>query len=310
MRDVWRAIEAASSVQKTVERLHRDMDFGRVAKQVEDILQTGALERFAQNYERQQRQIEAMADGHGIFMATLDAAAERLRLSESTIEKWATAYAGQDVLKASLNAVERYDALFRTATFQDIADQIDRLRPLVTTHLDAIRTAPNEEARRLTALSAVRAVVEGATGLDWHLESPEKVIKFISALIRLLFMFTLTTQHSYRTDPAAVLSVREEREVARQQAETIASLTFALNQVQEHLIEATAEPVVILRTTERAVLREGPSGASPRLATLPAGRRVQLKSSYERWRWVEILTDAGVPTGARGWVYRGALRLD
>ena len=213
-------------------------------------------------------------------------------------------------LRSASDVARQSQDVIKSLTASGLFGQVDdQTGASIGQLLDRIREAPDEPARRLSVRAALQAAVKGATGVDARLTSPRKRVEFVFAVLGLIISILLTVRSSHQqtrlTGEAAEL-----RGIQRAQAETIAELTITLHEIQEHLAEDRRTPVVVLQTVRHAVLREGPNGATARVATIPPGQRLLLKASYERWHWVEVLDALGQPADVRGWVYRRAVRVE
>ncbi len=287
MRDLVAAIRSAKEFADRVRHFQEAVDLTQIARQFDWMLRSSELAGFADSVLRQQHQLDDFVRPYRRFLDSLDRAAHQFEASALAIDKWAPIYAEPDFLRVTAERARYYDALFRSPSFVGVFDEISRLQDFVAPHIDEIQVAPDEKSRRLSLRSALQAILKGAMGLDTRLDSPEKAIELVTALIRLVIMLYLSVQSSHRA-ALATAEASQRQTVQREQAETIASLSAMLGELRDRLASVVPDPVVILRTTDWAVLREGPAGSTAKLITLPPGQRVRLRSSYQRWHWVEI----------------------
>jgi hypothetical protein len=182
---------------------------------------------------------------------------------------------------------------------------LSHLEPLLEQHRRAILDAPNEPARRRTVAVAMVAIEEAT-----HFQlpaTPESLTRFVIYWLVFILMLQHATYQSQQRERTLMKGVdRRFATMEREHAETVAVLAEARRQLYEKL---AAEPMIILEVARRGVVRVGPSGATERITTVKTNQRVKWLQSFERWRYVELLDDAGHGTGVRGWIYRRSVRV-
>jgi hypothetical protein len=245
--------------------------------------------------------------------------------------------AGTDALRADLDrfaeGISRLIGAFDDASLANFANQaqaaytaltrstvLAQIEPVAWSDLLEGRLAsdaPNvgdrsAESQRLTASTAVAAVFEGSTGLDFDwLNTPAKRVRFVVVTLWLLFNLWsfFTTQRRLAVEGREAV---ERRRLEREHAEAIARLTDIVRELQRDQKSTTAQLAAekTRHVRRTSVLRDGPSSATRRVLVLTAGRRVMILSAYGRWRCVELLTADGRPTGIVGWLYQRNVQAD
>jgi hypothetical protein len=169
-------------------------------------------------------------------------------------------------------------------------------------------SATDERTRKTTFINGFRALVEAVVGVDMVLNTPHKRLAFRLRLICFFISLLLTVRECHE-NALLKTEVRALRRAEREQAETIALLTEAVRQLEEPLRDKSATASVILRVTQRARIREGPSGAARGIGRVVPGQLLRLVSTVDRWYYVEVIDEEQTPTGGYGWIYRRSVNI-
>ena len=209
----------------------------------------------------------------------------------ANVARTATAY--RDVADQFAELSRRNEEMFRGPAWADVSQEVQTLREIVDRRTPGSIGAANESTRRDLIVELLRNALEGYYNLELRVATLPQRVKLIcgllSASLPLLFQMRATHQHELvhaREQAGHARTHREQQQLLRQQAESIAMLTATLAGLREQL---AIIPDVRLRVTRRTTLRqEGPSGATAVVITLRTGQRVRLLTAFERWRYVEV----------------------